>query len=422
MGGIVQIERNIRYAPLPSQRRFHASAARFKAFCGPVGSGKSAALCQEAIRLSYVNGGLLGLLAAPTYPMLRDATQRAFFAILEESAIPFTHHKSENRTIMTDTGSEVLFRSLDAPERLRGPNLAWFGVDELTYAEPEAWSRLEARLRDARATRLEGFAAFTPKGFDWVYGKFVDAQNPGFELIHAKPGENAKHLGDGFYASLEGSYDERFYKQEVLGEFLSVFAGQAYWAFSRGENVRTLELDKRLGICWALDFNVDPMSTVVIQELKGEVRVLDEIVIRSSDTLEACREFQSRYGKPARVYGDAAGQARHTAATMSDWQLIRDFFRGVEVRVPAANPAIRDRIQSVNAKLCNARGQRSLYIDPKCKTLIEDLERVAYKAGTSQLDKSDLARTHVSDALGYYVWYEHRLRAPIGERSQRLVA
>jgi hypothetical protein len=57
----------IAYRPLPSQRRFHDSTARFKGFSGPIGSGKSQALCQEAIRLAYVNQGRTGLIGAPTY-------------------------------------------------------------------------------------------------------------------------------------------------------------------------------------------------------------------------------------------------------------------------------------------------------------------------------------------------------------------
>jgi hypothetical protein len=59
----------IDYAPLPSQRKFHASKARFKGFSGPIGSGKSQALCQEAIRLTYLNPGRQGLVGAPTYTM-----------------------------------------------------------------------------------------------------------------------------------------------------------------------------------------------------------------------------------------------------------------------------------------------------------------------------------------------------------------
>ena len=74
--------RDIEYSPLPSQDRFHQSTARFKGFSGPIGSGKSQALCQEAIRLSYLNPGRAGLLGAPTYPMLRDATQSTLFEIL----------------------------------------------------------------------------------------------------------------------------------------------------------------------------------------------------------------------------------------------------------------------------------------------------------------------------------------------------
>jgi hypothetical protein len=46
--------RTIEYWALPSQKRFHESPARFKGFSGPIGSGKSQALCQEAIKLSYL--------------------------------------------------------------------------------------------------------------------------------------------------------------------------------------------------------------------------------------------------------------------------------------------------------------------------------------------------------------------------------
>ncbi len=45
--------RGIVYRPLESQKRFHESKARFKGFSGPIGSGKSQALCQEAVKLTY---------------------------------------------------------------------------------------------------------------------------------------------------------------------------------------------------------------------------------------------------------------------------------------------------------------------------------------------------------------------------------
>ena len=74
---------------------------------------------------------------------------------------------------------------MDSFERLRGTNLAWFGVDELTYAKPDAWSRLEGRLRDSRAFRRCGFAAWTPKGFDEVWERFIDQPGPDYAAVQA---------------------------------------------------------------------------------------------------------------------------------------------------------------------------------------------------------------------------------------------
>ena len=151
----------INYAPLPSQSKFHDSKARFKGFSGPIGSGKSQALCQEAIRLSYLNPGRQGLIGAPTYPMLRDATLTSFLEVLANNAIRHELNKSELVLVMKDTSSRIYFRSVDDFERLRGTNLAWFGLDELTYTAEEAWLRLEGRLRDPLAQRLSGFAVWT---------------------------------------------------------------------------------------------------------------------------------------------------------------------------------------------------------------------------------------------------------------------
>ena len=73
--------REIEYSPLPSQREFHCSRARFKGFSGPIGSGKSQALCQEAIRLSYLNPGRQGLIGAPTYSLPLSAGMRRSFEL-----------------------------------------------------------------------------------------------------------------------------------------------------------------------------------------------------------------------------------------------------------------------------------------------------------------------------------------------------
>jgi hypothetical protein len=424
-------KRELGYGWLPSQRAFHESRARFKGFSGPIGSGKSQALCQEAIKLAYENPGRTGLIGAPTFPMLRDATVAALLETLERDRIPHEVNKAENYVRFRETRSRILFRAVEEFERLRGSNLAWFGIDELTYVPEEAWLRLEGRLRDPLAKRLCGFAVWTPKGFDWVHQRFVAKPVEGYETVFAKPFENRYLLErvPDYYARLRHSYDTRFYEQEVLGQYLSLDSGRVYYAFERSANVASLKLDPSAPLMWALDFNVDPMASVIAQTGDGVVKVLDEIVLGRARTEQACEEFSARYPAHAaglEIYGDATGGSAKTTGP-SDFDVVRrQMGRGeyglVRYRIPAANPTVRDRVRAVNAKLKSADAAVELLVDPRCERLIRDFEQVLYKDGSQVVDKErDRTLTHLSDALGYLVWQEFGERRKVGERTRRLV-
>jgi hypothetical protein len=442
------VDREWLYKPLPTASLFHYDYVHtYKGFSGPVGSGKSYAFAYEALNLAYFwNRGLLGLIGAPTYPLLRDATRRTFLEILELEEIPYSFNKNENRITLLDPGSEIIFRSLDNYERLRGPNLAWFGVDELTYCKPAAWSRLEARLRHPKANRLCGFAAWTPKGFDAVYEAFIAKPGSQYKAFLASPRENPYTDATGLYDRLAESYDQKLYQQEVLGEYLNVLSGNAYYAFERARNMQQVEYESSASLAWSLDFNVDPMCSVIAQVVdttsradmlsgrrSGVIQVLDELYLRNASTPQACEAFHqkaSRFfrGFPIQVniYGDASGSARQTAGAgaESDWQAVREFFSRHREYTPSykysrSNPPVRDRVAAVNGMLRNSLGQSRLFVDPRAKNLIRDLERVVWKEGSPLLDKdSDGMLTHLSDALGYLVETEFGVRPAGGYRPE----
>lgn len=366
--------------------------------------------------MCYLNPGRLGLLGAPTYPMLRDATQASLFEILDGNDIPYDHNKAENTVVMKDTGSRMLFRPVEEFERLRGTNLAWFGLDELTYTQEESWLRLQGRLRDPQAKRLCGFAVWTPKGFDWVYQKFIADPVKGYEVVIAPPQENRFLLDKipDFYSRLKDSYDPKFYEQEVLGAYLSMAGGRVYSAFDRQQHIREIAFDPWKTLYWALDFNVDPMSSVIVQVNGGRILVVDEIVIRHATTEQACEAFLTKFPQHRAeiiVYGDASGNQRQTTG-YSDFQMIRDFFMvhtttNVKYRVPKSNPSVRERVNLVNRMMLTAAGDINLAVDPKCRELIKDFEQVCFRSESCEIDKaSDRQRTHTSDALGYLIWQE----------------
>ena len=170
------------------------------------------------------------------------------------------------------------------------------------------------------------------------------------------------------------------------------------------------------------------MCAVIGQNVGGRVQVLEELVLPASNTWKLCEEFVRRvrslassYGGPIQVevFGDATGDARHSSADQSDWEIVRQALGRVGVlraqfQVPRQNPSVKMRVNATNAMLCNQRQERKLLVDPGCKQLIKDFERVSWALdGNGNLmgamDKSDPARTHVSDALGYKLAFESDL-------------
>ena len=194
------------------------SAARSRAFIGGVGSGKTMAGCAEVFRPDYAN--TTGAFVAPTFPMLRDATLRTFLGICDVVAaqgwpVLANFNKGDMVAELT-TGTRVLFRSADNPERLRGPNLGFFYLDEAALMPRKTWDIMLGRLREKPG---RAWLTTTPRGFNWIYDLFVTQQLPGYDLIRSSSRDNP-YLPRDFIGSLEQAYAGQFRQQEIEGEFV----------------------------------------------------------------------------------------------------------------------------------------------------------------------------------------------------------
>lgn len=201
------------------QYDFLRSDARFDGYVGGVGSGKTFAGCLKSLRATKTSPR--GAIVAPTYPMLKDAVLPTWDELSEGGVAEF--NKADMRATMQN-GSVVLFRSADKPDRLRGTNLGWFWMDEAALCGEEVWDILLGRLR------LEPGRAWittTPRGHNWVYDTFVEG-GAEYSVVRSSSTDNP-HLPDAFLESLEEKYTERFRRQEVEGEFVSVDGALWSW-------------------------------------------------------------------------------------------------------------------------------------------------------------------------------------------------
>ena len=57
-------------------------------------------------------------------------------------------------------------------------------------------------------------------------------------------------------------------------------------------------------------------------------------------------------------------------------------------------------MNSLNARLKNAKGERKLFISPRCKKIIDSIGRLSYIEGTNQIDKVS-GLDHMFDAASY---------------------
>jgi len=133
--------------PHKKQLDFITSIAKFRAFIGSIGSGKSYIGCAEMIMHCINNPKSLNMIIAPSYRLLEDATKRAFFTLCDESLI--ADYRKGDQIVVFTNGSELLFRNAQDPDIRRGPTLSAFFIDEAALVTHETWQIMLGRLRQS---------------------------------------------------------------------------------------------------------------------------------------------------------------------------------------------------------------------------------------------------------------------------------
>ena len=126
------------------------------------------------------------------------------------------------------------------------------------------------------------------------------------------------------------------------------------------------------------------------------------------------------------VYADATGARMQTSGT-TDVAILREFLRtgeygDVEFKIPKSNPAVRERVMLMNAKLGIGGGGADVGGGCAMPGVDQGFRAgdVTRKAALVIEKDRDSKRTHLSDALGYLVWQECGGMETVGERGNGL--
>jgi hypothetical protein len=360
---------------------------------------------------------------APTFKQAK----RVFWRRLKQAIPPVWRAGKPNETecsITLRSGHIIRIVGLDAYDNLRGSGLFFMLVDEWADCPYAAWEEvIRPMLSTCRyvvdGAELVGGHALrigTPKGFNHCYDTYLDGQEGG-QPDHKSWLYTSVQGGNVPPEEIEASrrrMDPRTFRQEYEASFEN-YTGVIYYCFGRRLNCTDDIVKKGDALYIGMDFNVGKMAAVVFVVRENDLpRAVDEVV-DAFDTPAMIDKLKEKFpGHSITVYPDASGDSRKTNnASESDISLLRK--AGFMVRVNPANPAVKDRINSMNAMLCNTYDERRLLVNTgRCPRFTESLEKQVYN-DKGEPDKT-LGFDHPNDAAGYFIAY----RYPIVKREASL--
>jgi PBSX family phage terminase large subunit len=372
---------NVTLEPHPLQEPFLSGDERYHAFVSGVGAGKTVGgIYRALLNAQYWNPGETGMIVAPTVPALRNAVVQELH---KWNVLNLCEYKASEKSLEFPNGSRIILESADNNrkiERLRGPSIAWFWMDEAAIISDRAWKILIGRLREG--SYRNAAITTTPKGFNWVYDRFADDE--AVNRVLGVRTEDNPHLPDDYASEIVQEYEGRFYDQEVLGEFVR-FEGLVYDWFDRETHLVDERPDTYDEVIYGVDWGFsNPAVTLVIYREGDRWTLVDEWYERrctDDDHADATLELIEQYGEGV-VYCDPSEPSNI------------ETFRRNGINAKGAENPITPGIQHVTSLQDEFRAHRD------CQAVINEFGQYQYpdgKRGEKPVDENN----HAMDALRY---------------------
>jgi hypothetical protein len=381
-------------------------------------SGKTERAKRFLSKQSLTNANEKYFAAAPTY----NQAKKIWWDDLKALTLSESHLRKPSESelkIYMPNGTEIHVIGLDQPQRIEGINWTGGVIDEIADVKAEA---LEANIMPALNTynptrpdyRAWCWFIGVPDGLNHYYDMAEYARtsgDPDYALFHWTSEEI---LPADVIASAKRTMSRKQYNQEYRASFETA-SGRIYEDYDGkigGRNYTDAEILPHEALYWMHDQNYSPLSSAIAVVRDGVPYILDEIVLESAVSRQSAEEFVDKFkdhkNKTVYIYGDPAGRAGEKHGHKSDYVEIETVLRQhgwkFERRVRPAHPSIRDRQNAVRAKILNAAGEVSLFVNPKTASWChKGLATVQLQEGSSFQEDQKNQYQHITTAIGYFV-------------------
>jgi len=189
------------YKPGKDAIRAHKSLARIRCLVWGIKSGKTEWGACETVQYSKANSNKNVWCVSSSFHNL-EACIAALRKLLDYFKVPYKHKESKHMFCLGN-GTNILYKSADQYDNLRGPNVDFLWIDEAAFVKEEAWWICQDRLA---VTQGDIILTTTTDVRNWVWELCLEGGMPPtmdygvFQSRH-KTGEKKGKLDHQYYIS-----------------------------------------------------------------------------------------------------------------------------------------------------------------------------------------------------------------------------
>lgn len=394
------------------QRALVEDTVRFKVVPAGRRSGKTERVKRLVVREAMHEAGQY-FVAAPT----RDQVKRIYWADLKRlsfsSILPIKPSESE-LIIRYPNGSTLSLIGLDQPQRMEGSFWTGGAIDEIADVKAGAWEENISPALDTYNPEKPDYRAWcillgVPDGMNHYYdmAEYARTANDPDWKLYTWPSSDI--LPPDLVDAARRRMSLRQFRQEYEASF-ETSTGRIYEDYGK-HNWTDARIEKHEQLCWMHDFNYTPLSSAVGVVREDGIYLLEEIVLTSAVAQQSAQEFVDRYAhhenKRVLIYGDPSGRAGEKHGHESDYTNIEKVLRengwGYQRRVQPSTRSIKDGQNAVRAKILNAMGETSLFVNPNTAPYAhKSLATGTLKKGSTFMEE-ETEYQHIGTAVRYFI-------------------
>ncbi len=399
------------FMPTAKQREFFLSEAKFTAYGGARGGGKSFALRYKLILLCLRYPGIRVLLIRRSYPELRENHIRPLLSLLcGKNRIAEYHERDKCFDFLC--GSTLFFGYLsDHGDLLRYQGLQFdvIAIDEATQIDEEMFLMLSASMRGVNDFPKRMYLTCNPGGVGhgWVKRLFIDRQYrkgehaEDYRFIPASVYDNETLMTeDPDYVKRLEALPDALRAAWLCGSW-DVFSGQFFSEFDEKYHVTaSFSIPENARCYCAVDYGLDMLAALFIAVFPdGRAVAYDEIYESNLIVSAAASKIKEKLTDgmtiiaPADLWSRSRDSGRSTA----------DLFAAGGVFFTKLVPSRVDGWLALKEWLAVRDGEAFLTISRECPNLIRCLPLLQYdtgRAGDASTEPHEI--THAPDALRYF--------------------